>query len=332
MLTNFIYAKSKAMFEERLAEVPNDAIVFIEDTKEIWNHGHYFAGEGVNVNDFNNLQTQVAEIVANMGSGNKDWSEHKVSNIVVGEDYDIEITPEGISGRGDLHLSAGENGMVWTEALHTYGVYNDVGPVLLQGEQGINCLSTIGSHYGLDSEGEGDGSGWFWNITPEGDAALHHIKTNTFEDAAEGTIYGFSEESGADTLIATNDNLKTINGEPLIGDGDLKVKIKDVVDYTMADNADWVLYPDKIYNIYSDISSIRVTGFENSGSTYEEYCMIFRTGSTIPSITLPEGTYWANGEIPEVETDTEYELSIIARRDNTLTYHYKAILTSFKQV
>jgi hypothetical protein len=37
MLTNFVYAKSKAMFEERLdnAEVPNDAIVFIEDTKEI---------------------------------------------------------------------------------------------------------------------------------------------------------------------------------------------------------------------------------------------------------------------------------------------------------
>lgn len=35
MLNNFIYAKSKAMFEERFAEVPNDAIVFIEDTKEI---------------------------------------------------------------------------------------------------------------------------------------------------------------------------------------------------------------------------------------------------------------------------------------------------------
>ena len=35
MLTNFVYAKSKAMFEERFEEVPEDAIVFIEDTKEI---------------------------------------------------------------------------------------------------------------------------------------------------------------------------------------------------------------------------------------------------------------------------------------------------------
>lgn len=35
MLNNFIYAQSKAMFEEQLAEVPTEAIVFIEDTKEI---------------------------------------------------------------------------------------------------------------------------------------------------------------------------------------------------------------------------------------------------------------------------------------------------------
>lgn len=35
MLNNFIYAKSKAAFEERINEVPEEAIVFIEDTKEI---------------------------------------------------------------------------------------------------------------------------------------------------------------------------------------------------------------------------------------------------------------------------------------------------------
>ena len=45
MLNNFIYSKLKSLFEEKLAvgEVPQDAIVFIEDTKEIWNHGTYFA-------------------------------------------------------------------------------------------------------------------------------------------------------------------------------------------------------------------------------------------------------------------------------------------------
>lgn len=44
MLKNFIYAKEKSLFEEALnnGEVLDEAIVFIEDTKEIWTHGTYF--------------------------------------------------------------------------------------------------------------------------------------------------------------------------------------------------------------------------------------------------------------------------------------------------
>ena len=45
MLNNFIYSKLKSLFEEKLTagEVPQEANVFIEDNKEIWNHGTYFA-------------------------------------------------------------------------------------------------------------------------------------------------------------------------------------------------------------------------------------------------------------------------------------------------
>lgn len=66
MLNNFIYAQSKAMFEERLHEVPNDAIVFIEDTKEIWTHGHYFDGSTLDPSIIPNLQMEVAELRANV--------------------------------------------------------------------------------------------------------------------------------------------------------------------------------------------------------------------------------------------------------------------------
>ena len=47
MLNNFIYAQTKDLFLEALnaGNILDEAIVFIEDTKEIWNHGHYFAGE-----------------------------------------------------------------------------------------------------------------------------------------------------------------------------------------------------------------------------------------------------------------------------------------------
>ena len=48
MLNNFIYAKTKTLFEEALnnGEVLDEAIVFIEDTKEIWNHGQYYGSSG----------------------------------------------------------------------------------------------------------------------------------------------------------------------------------------------------------------------------------------------------------------------------------------------
>ncbi len=44
MLENFIYAKEKSLFMEQLeaGNVMDEAIVFIEDTHEIWNHGTFF--------------------------------------------------------------------------------------------------------------------------------------------------------------------------------------------------------------------------------------------------------------------------------------------------
>lgn len=46
MLNNFIYAETKALFLDALNknEILDEAIVFIEDTKEIWNHGTFFGG------------------------------------------------------------------------------------------------------------------------------------------------------------------------------------------------------------------------------------------------------------------------------------------------
>ena len=66
MLNNFIYAQTKDLFLNALnaGNILDEAIVFIEDTKEIWNHGHYFAGESIDPNAFAEMQTEVATITA----------------------------------------------------------------------------------------------------------------------------------------------------------------------------------------------------------------------------------------------------------------------------
>lgn len=74
MLNNFIYADTKALFLNELnaGNVLDEAIVFIEDTKEIWNHGHYFAGDcGFDQNLFSEVQTAVAALQADKVNRNE---------------------------------------------------------------------------------------------------------------------------------------------------------------------------------------------------------------------------------------------------------------------
>lgn len=62
MLENFIYTKKKSLFEKALnsGEVLNEAIIFIEDTKEIWNHGTYFDGSTFDPTD---IETSIQNIL-----------------------------------------------------------------------------------------------------------------------------------------------------------------------------------------------------------------------------------------------------------------------------
>lgn len=64
MLNNFIYAKTKDLFLKELeaGNVLDEAIVFIEDTKEIWNHGTYFDGKPV---DVSNIEESIQNITNN---------------------------------------------------------------------------------------------------------------------------------------------------------------------------------------------------------------------------------------------------------------------------
>lgn len=62
MLNNFIYAQTKDLFLEALGagNVLDEAIVFIEDTKEIWNHGHYF---GQDSQRFKELEDDLSDFI-----------------------------------------------------------------------------------------------------------------------------------------------------------------------------------------------------------------------------------------------------------------------------
>lgn len=64
MLNNFIFAKKKSLFTSELAKgnILDEAIVFIEDTKEIWNHGTYFDCSSVDLSNYNTKEEIATEL------------------------------------------------------------------------------------------------------------------------------------------------------------------------------------------------------------------------------------------------------------------------------
>lgn len=103
MLNNFIYAKKKSLFEQALnnGEVLDESIVFIEDTKEIWNHGTYFDGKYV---DISNIEASIQNIINN--KADKSEVPTKVSELENDKGYLTEH--QDISGKQD-NLVSGTN-------------------------------------------------------------------------------------------------------------------------------------------------------------------------------------------------------------------------------
>lgn len=65
MLGNFIYSKTKNLFLQELeaGNVLDEAIVFIEDTKEIWNHGVYFDGKNIDLTNYETIEESVLKLL-----------------------------------------------------------------------------------------------------------------------------------------------------------------------------------------------------------------------------------------------------------------------------
>ena len=91
-----------------------------------------------------------------------------------------------------------------------------------------------------------------------------------------------------------------------------------------------VLTPNTIYNCTSALTDITISSFNTTSEGYEEYMVLFKSGGAM-TLSLPSNVYWANGEKPDIDADTEYELSISKRLVDGANI-FKAILVPFKTI
>ena len=165
------------------------------------------------------------------------------------------------------------------------------------------------------------------------------------------TVYALpdsvSENSSEDDVIVTANTLKTINGQSIVGSGDIEISggsggsssdgRKEVI-YWDALSGDTItgMRPNVVYWVL-DNDNITIESFEEAAPEVESYdlftaILMLGVGDSKISLTLPDYVSWANGTIPELDNSTTYELSISRISDGYGWNQYNAVLTPFKAV
>lgn len=172
-----------------------------------------------------------------------------------------------------------------------------------------------------------------------GNVYLNEVENSTVRSSHKivgtGATSVTSDVSGNITIDTP---LKTINGESIIGSGDMTISgggnSIDIISFTQPETILSNIESGKVYVGRIGLSSLTIESFADNGSKHQEYTIVFYGGTFSGiSLILPEDVLWANGEIPEIQPEVYYELSITRTLHGmTEKAYYKAVLTPFKPV
>lgn len=155
----------------------------------------------------------------------------------------------------------------------------------------------------------------------------------------DGTIISldFSDMASASAVDSAL-NLRNIGAEDFLGNVDDIVLLgkKSIIlssnDIEFSSNSELgVMQQGVLYLMSTDATNITIVDFEHTVGSVLEYHLVFKTSDSGTTITIPKNIYWANGDIPQIEPSTYYELNILSMRiDDVLIF--RAIMIPFKQI
>lgn len=164
-------------------------------------------------------------------------------------------------------------------------------------------------------------------------------------------ITAHQDISGKQDKLVSGSNIKTINGQSLLGSGNITIEggggsssgsQKELVAVQASSGSlafneyrQLLFEPNKIYYCTNAImESISIMNVTPPTSDVGEYSLHFFTEADLHigiMLDIPSDWLWANGVIPTIESGFPYELSVVATKQGN-SFVYKAALTPFKSV
>lgn len=129
---------------------------------------------------------------------------------------------------------------------------------------------------------------------------------------AVGTIANKADKTelaNKQDVLVSGTNIKTINGETILGSGDIEVESEPIaiVDHGTNDTT-FELTPN-VLHIWDEVASLTLTLQNVEETSYNEFMIQFTSGATATQLSLPETVKWVN--TPSVEANKIYQISIL---------------------
>ena len=132
---------------------------------------------------------------------------------------------------------------------------------------------------------------------------------------ADTALQAHQDISGKQDILVSGTNIKTINGESILGEGDItidSINTQATVIETTSTTLD-AIQPNVVYRVTTTATSLVINSFSDPviDDTAAVYSIVFNTATSGVSLSVPEHVVWANGTVPTIEGQRLYELNFL---------------------
>ena len=131
-----------------------------------------------------------------------------------------------------------------------------------------------------------------------------------------GTVITSHQDiSGKQDKLVSGTNIKTINGESVLGSGDITIgggassSAYPEVNHGTGDTT-FTLTPNT-FHVWDEVTSLTLNFGSGISGVANEYLFQFTSGPTATSLTLPDDIKWANDNAPTIEANMIYQVSVL---------------------
>ena len=150
----------------------------------------------------------------------------------------------------------------------------------------------------------------------KGNGTITEVRMNGASKGTSGVvdlgtvITAHQDISGKQDKLVSGTNIKTINGESVIGSGDITINSAyPEVNHGTGDTT-FTLTPNT-FHVWGEVTSLTLNFGNETSGVANEYLFQFTSGSTATSLTLPNSIKWVNGSAPTIAKNMIYQVSIL---------------------